>query len=241
VKANSHKPFVLVHGAWHGGWCWQRVERLLRERGHRTLCPTLAGLGERAHLLDRSIDLETHIAEVCELITGEALSEVVLVGHSYGGFVIAGVADRLGADAIAAMVFLDAFVPHDQDSFIGSVTIPNFRQSLEEAIVGGEIAVAPLSAASLRVNERDRPWVDAMCTPHPLASMTQRIELGGARDRVRRKRYIRATGFRSSMFDDIYQRVGRETGWELHEIASGHDAMIDAPEALATLLLDVTE
>ncbi len=232
---------MLVHGAWHGGWCWDRVEPLLRERGSRTLTPTLAGLGERAQLLDRSVDLETHIAEVCALIAGERLSEIVLVGHSYGGFVISGVAEHLGTDAIAAMVFLDAFVPRDQDSFIGSVTIPAFRQSLEDAVARGDLAVAPLSAASLKVNERDRAWVDARCTPHPLASMTQRINLGGALERVRRRHYIRASGFRSPMFDDIYGRVGQQTGWELHEIDSGHDAMVDAPEALAALLLDVTE
>jgi pimeloyl-ACP methyl ester carboxylesterase len=234
-------PFVLVHGAWHGGWCWERVERLLREQGVRSFCPTLRGLAERAHLLDRHVDLHTHIAEVADLIAREALSNVVLVGHSYGGFVISGVAEQLGPATIAAMVFLDAFVPRDQDNFIDSITIPAFRQSLDDAVARGEMAVAPLTAASLKVNASDRAWVDAMCTPHPLASLTERIGLRGVRDRVPRKRYIRATGFRSPLFDDIYGRLQPESGWQLHQIDSGHDAMIDAPEQLVGLLLEVTK
>ena len=102
--------FVLVHGAWHGGWCWRRVERLLRAQGHEVLTPTLTGLGERAHLMSRQIDLETHIEDVLGVLRIENLRDVVLCGHSYGGMVITGVADR-EPECITALVYLDAFVP----------------------------------------------------------------------------------------------------------------------------------
>ena len=107
--------FVLVHGAWHGGWCWKRVRPLLESRGHLVFTPTLTGLGERSHLLARETGLETHIADVVNVIRWEELSEVVLCGHSYGGMVISGVADRV-PDRIRSLVYLDAFVPSDGQS-----------------------------------------------------------------------------------------------------------------------------
>src|SRR5215469_5433201 len=107
--------FVLVHGAWHGGWCWQRVADRLRSGGHSVFTPTLTGLGERSHLLREGIDIGTHIADVVNVMKWEQLTDVVLCGHSYGGFVISGVAEQM-APAIRSVVFLDAFVPNDGDT-----------------------------------------------------------------------------------------------------------------------------
>ncbi len=102
-------PYVLVHGAWHGGWCWQRVRGSLQARGQEVFTPTLTGLADRSHLLSPEVNLETHITDVTNLILWEELSDVVLCGHSYGGAVISGVADRI-PDRIGALVYLDAFV-----------------------------------------------------------------------------------------------------------------------------------
>jgi len=108
--------FVLVHGAWHGGWCWSRVARLLRERGHAVHTPTLTGVGERVHLMHRGVNLETHIEDVARVFEAEELSDTVLCGHSYGGMVITGVADRI-ADRIRSLVYIDAFVAADEQGF----------------------------------------------------------------------------------------------------------------------------
>src|SRR5437879_1752139 len=104
--------FVLVHGAWHGGWCWKKLTPLLRSNGHDVFTPTLTGLGERAHLANQAIDLTTHIEDVVSTLDYEDLRGVILVGHSYGGIVISGVADRIPA-RIGCVVYLDAFVPED--------------------------------------------------------------------------------------------------------------------------------
>jgi len=104
--------FVLVHGAWHGSWCWKRVRRALQARGHEVFTPTLTGVGERSHLLSRHVNLDTHIGDVVNLIRWEELSDVVLCGHSYGGCVVSGVADRV-PNPIGALVYLDAFLLED--------------------------------------------------------------------------------------------------------------------------------
>jgi pimeloyl-ACP methyl ester carboxylesterase len=236
-SADGGRTFVLVHGAWHGGWCWRRVADRLRRLGHRVYCPTLTGLGERSHLLDNSVDLETHIADVANLIAWEDLCGITLVGHSYGGFVISGVVERLRPGTVSSMVFIDAFVPRNGENFIESITVPAFREFLTGFINRGALGAMPPPAESFGVKQNDRAWVDARCTPHPLASLTQRIRLTDARERIRRKVYLRAVGFRSRMFDDIRGRLQHEPGWLLHEIDVGHDVMIDAPDALTALLL----
>src|SRR5277367_6793049 len=120
--------FVLVHGAWHGGWCWQHVAERLHRGGHRVLTPTLTGLGERSHLLRAGIDLKTHIADVVNVMKWERLTDVVLCGHSYGGFVISGVAEQMAA-AIRSIVFLDAFLPNDGES-VQDLTAPAVKDGI---------------------------------------------------------------------------------------------------------------
>src|SRR3954464_8697480 len=107
--------FVLVHGAWHGSWCWQRVRSALQALGHQVFTPTLTGVGERSHLLSTQVDLRTQILDVVNLIRWEGLNDIVLCGHSYGGFVVSGVADEL-PERVRSLVFLDAFVPENGES-----------------------------------------------------------------------------------------------------------------------------
>jgi pimeloyl-ACP methyl ester carboxylesterase len=231
------RNFVLVHGAWHGGWCWQRVSDLLAARGHRVFTPTLTGLGERSHLLSPAVNLATHIADVVNLIEWEGLEKVVLCGHSYGGLVISGVVEEM-LPAIAALVFLDAFVPEDGESW-GDVTSGATRDAMEAAARRGDIAIPPRSAAAFQVNERDRAWVDAKCTPHPMGTFSQKLRLTGKRERIAKKAYIRASTYNAPVFARYYAKLAADPSWRCYEVACGHDVMVDMPERLAAILEEV--
>jgi pimeloyl-ACP methyl ester carboxylesterase len=217
--------FVLVHGAWHGGWCWRRVADILAAKGHRVFAPTLTGLAERSHLLDERVNLSTHIADVVNLVRWEELMDIVLVGHSYGGMVVTGAADKM-SERIASLVYLDAFVPESGQSM----------QDLRPREMPATVGMAPISAETFRVNERDRAWVDRQCTPHPVASMREKLALTGAYRAVRRKVYIRAAEYPSPAFEPTYERLKSDPGWVVHRVPCGHDVMIDMPDALAELL-----
>jgi pimeloyl-ACP methyl ester carboxylesterase len=155
--------FVLVHGAWHGGWCYKRVARLLRQAGHEVYTPTLTGLGERAHLMNRTIDLNTHVQDIVGVIRCEELSDVVLCGHSYGGMVIAGVAEQIAAK-ISALVYLDAFVPENGKSLFDYQAAEVAERMRSDAVQNGEgYMITPIPAARFAVNAADAGWVDAMC------------------------------------------------------------------------------
>jgi pimeloyl-ACP methyl ester carboxylesterase len=230
------RAFVLVHGAWHGGWCWRRVADLLTEAGHRVFAPTLTGLGERSHLAHAGIDLSTHVADVANVLKWERLDDVVLVGHSYAGFVVSGVAERMPG-AIASTVFVDAFVPETGDTVAASAS-PATRRLVDEVVRKGETMLPPVPAAFFQVNERDRAWVDALCTPQPLATFLEKAELTGARERIAAKAYVRAKGYDSPSFDAALAKVRAMPSWRTFELTCGHDVMIDMPERLAEVLLD---
>jgi pimeloyl-ACP methyl ester carboxylesterase len=229
------KTFVLVHGAWHGGWCWRRVADRLRAQGHNVYTPTLTGVGERSHLFRPDIDLDTQITDVVNVIKWEDLADIVLVGHSYGGFVVSGVAEQLGS-VISSIVYLDAFLPDNGDALSDFWTPERASEHDKEARAG--IPTPPFSAEFFQVNEQDRAWVDAKCTPHPPRCFSQRIKLTGARDRISRKAYVYATGW-PSHFTSSYEKAKRDGSWRTYEIACGHDVMIDMPERVTEILEEV--
>jgi pimeloyl-ACP methyl ester carboxylesterase len=233
----SAKTFVLVHGAWHGGWCWRRVSDLLEGRGHKVFTPTMTGLGERSHLIDPKVNLATHITDIVNVIKWEGLGDIVLVGHSYGGAIISGVAEQMG-DKIGSIVFLDAFVPESGDSLATNASQP-VREAIAALVEKGETTMKPVSAAVFRVNEKDRARVDAMCTPHPVATFTDTIALTGARERVAKKAYIRAKGYPSVPFDGVQERLKADAAWRVYEMPCGHDAMVDMPDRLTEILIEV--
>jgi len=227
--------FVLVHGAWHGGWCWQRVADRLRAGGHAVFTPTLSGLGERSHLLGAGIDLGTHITDVVNVLKWEGLGDVVLCGHSYGGFVISGVAEETAA--VRAIVFLDAFVPRDGESVL-DLTGPAVREAASAAKARGDLGVPPRPAEAFGVNPADRAWVDRLCGPQPIATFTDKIALTGAAGRIARKAYVRAASYANPGFDRAFAAVQSDPAWRSYTVDCGHDVMVDAPERLCEILLE---
>ena len=233
----TSKTFVLVHGAWHGGWCWRRVSDLLERQGHKVFAPTLTGLGERSHLMRAGINVTTHVTDVVNLIKWESLAGVVLCGHSYGGMVVSGVAEQM-ADKIAAIVFLDAFVPEDGDS-MAELTSGVVREGLKAALARGDLGMPPRPAAAFLVNDKDQAWVDAKCVPQPIGTMTESLKLSGALERIANKAYIRAGAYPNPGFDKALARVKADRSWRSYEVPCGHDVMVDMPERLTEILLEV--
>jgi pimeloyl-ACP methyl ester carboxylesterase len=233
----ASKTFVLVHGAWHGGWCWRRVADLLEAKGHKVFTPTLTGLGERSHLLRAGINVSTHVTDVVNVLKWEGLSDVVLCGHSYGGLVVSGVAEQSAA-AIGSIVFLDAFVPENGDS-MAALTSQMVRDTLKAATERGDLGVPARAAAAFLVNEKDQAWVDKMCVPQPIGTMTEAMKLTGAREKIGKKSYIRAVSYPNPGFDVAYARVKADKSWRTYEVPCGHDVMVDMPERLAEILLEV--
>src|SRR5437773_7542923 len=221
--------FVLVHGAWHGGWCYARVAALLRARGHTVFTPTLTGQGERAHLMSGAINLSTHIEDVLGVFHYERLSDVVLAGHSYGGMVITGVADRI-PERVRALAYLDAFIPADGQSLF-DINIPaNTQRFLAQAGTSGGLTVPAPSAAYFGVNAADAVTVDALATPFPLGCFTEKLKLTGVYRSVSKHLYVHGTVLpRASPFRVFYERA-KAAGWSAHALACGHDVMLDEPE-----------
>jgi pimeloyl-ACP methyl ester carboxylesterase len=233
--------FVLVHGAWHGSWCWKRVRRALQGEGHDVFTPTLTGVGERSHLLSRQVNLETHILDVENLIRWEELSDVVLCGHSYGGCVISGVADRV-PDRIRALVYLDAFVLEAGENLAKHVPEAQYKQLLEGAKTVGEgWKVPPIPAEVFNVNAADREWVNRQCTMQSVETFQQPISLAGGVGKIRNVTFVLATGFaEGSPFPPFYEKA-KARGWNAITMSCGHDVMLDRPDELTRMLVDVSQ
>jgi pimeloyl-ACP methyl ester carboxylesterase len=225
--------FVLVHGGWHGGWCYRRVAQILIKAGHDVFTPTLTGLGERSHLLGPDITLDTHITDVLNVIKWEGLSDVVLCGHSYGGVVVTGVADAI-ADHLSAVVYLDALVIEDGQSAMSILTEARRSTLLHDAAMhGGGIAVPPPSPELWGVNQHDLEWVRRNLTPHPLASLQQQIRLNGDYRKPKRT-YVYAKGGTSGRF---YEMCLRDPTWTVLTTEGGHAQMVDDPTTVASILM----
>ncbi len=230
--------FVLIHGAFHGGWCWRRVADRLTAAGARVFAPTMTGLGERAHLLNGAVGIETFFRDAIGVIEAEELTDVVLVGHSFGGAVISGVADRV-RDRIAQLVYLDAVVPLAGQSALSC--LPRETQEIRlrraKAAPGGLTIPLPTETMFDLPPGPDWDWVARRITPHPLAAYTDPIVLahpvGNGLPRV----YIRCTGPVYPAVAPSYDRIKTDPDWTLIDIDTGHDAMVSAPEELTDILL----
>ena len=235
-QGTARKTFVLIHGAWHGGWCWRRVADLLQAQGHKVFAPTLTGVGERSHLLSKDITLDTHIADIVNLFKWEDLKGVCLVAHSYGGWPSSGALEQVH-DRVSSIVWLDAFKPENGQR--GTDFASEFsRKAMEEAIAKGAPGRAPPPVAAFGINAKDQAWVQSKLTDQPNGVSTQPIKLTGAREKIAKKTYMRATTYPQPAFDKALAECKADTTWKTFETtAAGHDVMVDAPEWLVDILL----
>ena len=231
--------YVLVHGGHHGGWCYQKVARLLREAGHEVYTPTLTGLGERQHLLNPGVDLEMHITDVVGVLTFEDLHDVILVGHSYGGMVITGVADR-APDRIKELVFLDAAHPRNGESLADvAVQIMAICKSWVREVDGVEVVTWPetLKPEFFGVTDSaDVAWMRPKLQHHPWKCYTQKLRL---KDEAAVRRLPRTDincKRRREEFDERRKAelLEADRAWE---IDTGHDLMISEPVKVTEMLL----
>src|SRR5712692_1493026 len=233
----ERKTFVLVHGSSAGGWCYRRVADLLEKRGHKVFAPTLTGLGERSHLMSGMITLDTHIADVANVIRWQGLENFVLVGHSYGGWIISGVAEQV-EKKISSIVFLDAFMPENGQRVLDTNS-PRSRAEIEQALKRAEVSRPAPHPSVWKVNEKDIPWVAEKFTAQPIGVAFTPIRLTGARDRVPKKTYVRAKGYDNPNFEKAYAKVKADPSWRTCEMPCGHEVMIDMPERTTEILLEV--
>ena len=216
--------YVLIPGACHGAWCFDDLTAALRTEGHRVLRYTLTGVAERAHLAHAGVNLETHITDVLAALEAQPdADDLVLVGHSYGGMVITGVADRI-PEKVDALVYLDALVPRDGESCWHLVNDEERKWYLGVDETG--YGVPPM------------PFFDPRASAHPLASFMQRITLTGDVDRVRRRDFVYAMKWPGdSPLRPSYDRVKDDPDWNVHELDGAHNLMRDNPDDLLRILL----
>lgn len=230
--------FVLVHGAWHGGWCWRAVSPILRRAGHAVFTPTLTGLGERAHLARPGIDLDLHVQDIVAVLEMEDLRDVVLVGHSYGGVVVTGVAGR-APERIRRLVYLDAFVPENGKCLLDYVerAVPEraagFRKEGEQF---GSVAPPPVSLWG-HVNPEHIAFVKTRETRHPFHCFTQPVRLADPRARTLPRTFIYCSSPATGSFDQFAAKYRNDPAWRFFELRTGHDAMILVPDEVAAVLL----
>ena len=233
---SARRTFVLIHGGLHGGWVWRRVSDLLEARSHKVFTPTLTGLGERSHLLSKDINLDTHIADIVNVIKWEDLADCCLVVSSYGGFPASGALEHIG-DRVSSIVWLDAQKPENGQTALDVLGV-SFRERIMNAIVKGEISFSPVRPGPIFVNEKDAAFVLAKATPHPIGTLVQPIKLSSAREKVSKKTFIRLPKYPSPSLDKLLSECKADKSWNTAELADcGHLAMLDAPERLTDLLL----
>ena len=234
--------FVLVHGSFLGGWCWRDVKKLLMQRGHTIYTPTLTGLGERRHLRSPEIGLQTHINDVINLIAWEELTDLVLVGHSYGGTVITGVCDAL-KDRIRHVVYLDSNVPRNGETNYPGITRQAIEQAYGDLAEGYLIPPPPLSDFGLtpdNVSPEIYAWYERRLTAHPSQTYLEPLRLENRGSEGLPRTYIFCNRDRQKPYPPALQTLlNRVQGpsWSYKEIDSGHNAMTLAPQDLVALLL----
>jgi len=225
--------FVVAHGAWSAGWAWTKMHPLMQARGHRLITPTLTGLGERTHLARPDIDLDSHIADIVAVLEVEDLSGINLIGHSYGGMVATGAADR-ARERIARLIYLDAFAPNDGDSVLD--LLPEASRAQRQAASSGPMAGWGIPPGPMPPDTPagDRAWCEPRRMPQPVKTFEQKLTLRRGPLTLPRH-YIYCTRHPpDDRFRRFYERAKRE-GWGTSEIDASHNPHITCPETLADL------
>ncbi len=231
--SHSPKTILVCHGAWSAGWAWKKMHPLMRAAGHRLLTPTYTGLGERVHLANPAIDLETHIRDVLNVIKYEDLRDIVLLGHSYGGMVATGVADR-ARDRIAQLIYLDAFVPGDGQSLL-DLNEPA-RERMRELAKSGDGWRVPPNPSPPDTSPADLEWLTPRRVHMPIKCFETRLKLEGGELTLPRS-YIYCTRIPpGDTFGQFSRRTKSEPGWRYYEMDASHSPNVTAPEALMALL-----
>lgn len=232
--------FVLVHGAWHGGWCWSRITPHLRADGHEVFTPTMTGFGERSHLLTPDVGLETNVTDIGNVLEWESLENVILVGASYAGMVTTSVADRM-PERIAALVYINAFIAADGVS--QNDMLPDWRREMIEKEVAADPdawRMPPPAPELIGVDDPDdAAWIKAKMTIQSAKTFHDRAKITGAIDAITNRTYIRATGYPNTTFDANVAAYGDHPTWRAEILDTSHDAMITAVDDVVRILNEV--
>ncbi len=229
----NRRTFLVAHGAWSAGWAWRKMHPLMAAAGHRLITPTYTGLGEREHLASPSIDLQTHIQDLLGVIKFERLEDFVLIGHSYGGMVATGIADRV-PERISRVIYLDAFVPRDGQAMIDLLSSEAVAR-LGAAVESGDGWRLPSNPVPQDTSAEDRKWLEGLRLPQPVKTFQTPLRLRNGDMRIPRT-YVYYTRISAAdPFRPFAERARREN-WDYHELDSSHSAHITAPDALMALL-----
>lgn len=233
----DHSVYVLVHGAWHGGWCWKKIKTLLEVRGHTVYTPTLTGLGERSHLLTPQVDLSTHIEDIVSVLEYEDLYNVILVGHSYAGMVISGVAEKV-ANRLSHLVYLDAYLPEDGKSIVDYLVIPSLDKIVMDRGDGWRIPFLGKIEDLGVIDKEDLDWAKPRIGDQPYKTFTETISLTKPMGNISRT-FIQLSNF--PWFVKTGERA-RSMGFNYHQmLTGGHDAMISRPEETVLSILQIPQ
>lgn len=227
--------YVLVHGPSQGGWIYSRVAKLLRAKGHEVYTPTLTGVGERSHIKGVDANLSLHIEDVANVLRYEQLTDVVLCGHAYSGYVITGVADQMPG-RVRSLVYIDSFVPQNGDSMWKHMPAPFGSMFLGSTASHGGLRIDPVPGEVFNLNMADREMFDARCTGMPIACMLEAIQLNGAWRTVLNLHYISNSGWAPSPFVAEAERLEADPAWKVHRSPAGHLVMLDDPQFVADVL-----
>ena len=234
----SSYTFVLIHGAWHGGWCWRRVAAVLRSAGHAVFAPTLTGFGERVHLIRPDLTLEDFATDIVNVISAEELNDIVLVGHSFGGNIVSAVADRV-PERLKHLVYIDTLVLKNGESGFSQLDPAIVAQRIELAEkTSGGLTIPPPSPVAFGVSDpADTEWLRRQMTPLPLNCYRAPIDLKHPLGNGVKKTYIACTDPIYGPAVPTHEWVKSQADWRYLERSTGHDAMITSPEGLSEMLV----
>jgi len=232
------QTFVLVHGAWHGGWCWSRVADRLRGAGHRVFTPTLTGLGERKHLISKDITLDTFTMDIVNVIEMEEVTDIVLVGHSFGGSPISGVADTM-PERVKHLVYLDSLIVEPGKSPFDSLPpdVVAARLKAAQETSGGVSLPSPPANAFGVSDPQDIEWLTRRLTPHPLGTYTSPLNIKGPIGNNLPCTYLSCVDPAYPALNSSRDWAKTQKGFTYVELNSGHDAMVSAPDELTKMLI----
>ena len=238
ASAAERKTYILVHGAWHGGWCWRDIRAPLQAAGHRVFAPSLTGLGDRVHLRSPEVNLSTHVTDIVNLMEFEELQNVILVGHSYAGHVVSWVADKV-KDRLNHIVYLDAVLPADGKPFLA----PGVgEERMKTAKDGYLMAQANMEFLGIPEGPPLSAWVESKLVEHPLPTLMETVRYDNGGPAGVPKTYVRclqSAGMAGGAADPVADMTAEDPEWTYLTLDTGHDLMVTAPEETTEILLNI--